>query len=96
MNCIGEASPMLSWSICLCHTRCRQKKISQVSQVIEISEIWIFQISKLFWPLKMTSTRIKVLKDNNNDGDNNKGNLNVTDKFFPLLHVIIRLDGSYW
>ena len=28
------------------------------------------------------------------DGDNNKVYLNITDNFYPLVHAIIRLDGS--
>ena len=67
--------------------------MSQVLQVLEIFEIRIYQIFESFWPRQMTSTHIKQLEERYGDGNNNRVYLNITDRLYNLVHVIIRLDG---
>ena len=57
-------------------------------------EIWICHIFEFYCPPKVTSNLNKRLMDHDGDGDNNKVYLNITANFYPLIHVIIRLDGS--
>ena len=57
----------------------KSAKMSQVLQVLEISEIWICQIFGFFWPPKATSTRSKQPVERYGDSDINKVYLNITD-----------------
>ena len=68
--------------------------MSRVLQVLEIFEIWICRIFEFWWPPKATSTLNKGPTENDGDGDNNKVSINITAKFYPLVHVIRRLYGS--
>ena len=68
--------------------------MSRVLKVLEIIKIWICHIFKFFWPPKMTNNLINQTTEHDGDGDNNKVYLNITSTFYPLVHVIIRLDGS--
>ena len=68
----------------------------QVLQVLEISENWIWQTFGFFWSSKVTSTSRKQQMERDGDGSNNKVYIIVTDEFYSLVHVIIRLDGSEW
>ena len=65
----------------------------RVLQVLEIFEIWICQIFEFYWITKVTSTLGKQLPEHDGDGNNNKLYLKNTAYFYPLVHVIIRLDG---
>ena len=51
----------------------QSEKISQVSQVLEIFEIWICHIFDFFWPPKVTITISK--KPTGSDGDGKNLNL---------------------
>ena len=44
----------------------------------------------------MTSTHSNQHMERDFDVNNNKVYPNVNDKFYPLVHVIIGLDGSQW
>ena len=66
----------------------------QVLHELEIFEIWICQIFGFFLPPKVTSTRSNRPAERDGDGEKNKVYLIIDDKFYPLVHVIIRLDGS--
>ena len=68
--------------------------MSRVLQVLEIFEIWICHIFEFCWLPKATSTLTKRPVDHDGDGNNNKVYLDITAYFYPLVHVIIRLDGS--
>ena len=70
--------------------------MSRVLQVLEIFEIWICHIFEFRWPPKVTSTLSK--RPLEHDGDviegrrYNKVYLNITDNYYLLVHVKIRLD----
>ena len=66
--------------------------MSRVLQMLEISDIWICHIFEFCWTPKLTSTLSKQPTENDGDGDNNKVYYNITAIFYPLVHVIIRLD----
>ena len=70
------------------------REMSQVLQVLEIFEIWICQIFGSLCPPKGTSTCSKRPTGRYGDGYNNKVYPNINHNFYPLVHVIIRLDGS--
>ena len=69
--------------------------MSRVLQVLEISEIWIFHILGFYWSPKLASTLSILPTEPDGYNDKNKVYLNITDNLYPLLHVIIMLDGSY-
>ena len=74
------------------HTRCSQRQISMVLQVLDIFDIWICHIVELFWLPKVTRTPRKQPTEHDGDGNKNKVYPNTTDYLYPLAHVIIRLD----
>ena len=61
--------------------------------MFEIFEIWFCHIFEFFWLSKVTRNISKRLMGLDGDGDKNKVYLNITDNFYPLVNVIIRLDG---
>ena len=69
-------------------------KCPGLCKCLRFYEIWICLIFELGWLLKVTSTLSKQPTEHDGDGKNNKVYLNITAYFYPLLHVIIRLDGS--
>ena len=68
--------------------------MSRVLQVHEVFEIWICHIFEFYWLPNVTSTLSKQLTGNDCYGDSNKLYIKITDNFYPLVHVIIRLDES--
>ena len=68
--------------------------MSMVLQVLDIFDIYICLIFGFYWSPKVTSTLSKIPAEHDGDGNNNKVYLNITYDFYPLVHVIIRLDGS--
>ena len=75
------------------HNRFGHQYMPRVLKVLEIIEIWTCHIFKLFRPPKMTSTLIKRPAEHDGDGNNNKVYLDITSNFYPLVYIIIRLDG---
>ena len=70
--------------------------MSRVLQVLNIIEIWICHIFEFFWLPTVTITLSKRPAEHDGDGNNNNIYLNITYYFYPLVHVIIRLDGFKW
>ena len=59
--------------------------------MLDIFEIWI----SIFLNSPGCQKRPE-LSVNDGDGDNKKTYNDITDNYYPLVHVIIRLDGSLW
>ena len=53
----------------------------------------VCHIFEFCWPLKVTSILTKRPTEHYGDGKNNKFYLNITAYLYPLVHVILRLDG---
>ena len=70
------------------YDRFSQRKMYHFLQVLEVFEIWICHIFKLFYLTKVTSTLSKRAAECDDYGNNNKLYLKITTKFYPLVNVI--------
>ena len=76
------------------HTTRSKRKMSQVLQVLEISEIWICHIFEFCWMPKVTITIRKLQSENYDDENDNKVYIKINVSLYPLLHVRRRWYGS--
>ena len=61
--------------------------------MLEISEILIYHIFEFYWPPKVTSTISKQPMEHDGNVENTKVYVNINANLYPLVHVIIKLDG---
>ena len=70
--------------------------MSRVLQVVDIFEIWIYQIFEYYWLQKVTSSISKRLTERDGFGDNNKVYVENIDNFYVIVPDRRNLDGFQW